>query len=417
MDHRIAALNTATSRRRLRAPLAACLLSCLALLPAVGAGAETIALDRLEHIHGLSVDREQPGRLYLATHSGLFLASPDGTAERIGDTTHDLMSFEILPGAGGFLASGHPPGGGNLGVLRSRDRGHSWEHLSAGADGPVDFHILSASPTDPETIYGLYKGLQMSRDGGRSWSASRPLPNETFDVAVSALDPGRLYAAARGGLFRSVDGGAGWGPVFRDQERPATLVHVATDGSVYAFVYGAGLVVSSPDEERWELRADSFADRYLLHLDDDPGNPGVMHALADTGAILSSRDGGRSWVSYAGHRRDTAERIASAASLYGQLCQSCHGENGVGERPEAPGANDEYGFVAPALDDSAHAWHHSDADLAQTILTGSPRNPRMLSFEGLLTPDDARDLVAYVKSLWSFRSLACQGARHMRCMH
>jgi len=158
MDDPIVAPDAAVNQQPRRAPLAACLLACMALLSAVSARAETVALDRLEHIHGLAVDREQPGRLYLATHSGLFLASTDGSAERVGDTTHDLMSFEALPGAGGFLASGHPPGVGNLGVLRSRDRGRSWEHLSDGADGPVDFHALTVSRADPQTIYGLYKG-------------------------------------------------------------------------------------------------------------------------------------------------------------------------------------------------------------------------------------------------------------------
>jgi mono/diheme cytochrome c family protein len=89
----------------------------------------------------------------------------------------------------------------------------------------------------------------------------------------------------------------------------------------------------------------------------------------------------------------------------------------MGERPDDPGATDEYGFAAPALDDSAHGWHHSDDGLVGTILNGSPRNPRMMPFKELVSEDDARNLVAYIKSLWSFRSLACQGSRHMGCMH
>ncbi|MDP7547930.1 MAG: hypothetical protein QGF20_11605, partial [Alphaproteobacteria bacterium] len=83
-----------------------------------------------------------------------------------------------------------------------------------------------------------------------------------------------------------------------------------------------------------------------------------------------------------------------------------------------PGARDADGLpLAPALDDSAHGWHHPDAQLIATILNGSPRNPRMAPWkEHGLSRDDARSLVAYIKSLWNFRSLACQGSRHMRCM-
>jgi mono/diheme cytochrome c family protein len=89
---------------------------------------------------------------------------------------------------------------------------------------------------------------------------------------------------------------------------------------------------------------------------------------------------------------------------------------GVGENPEDMHAKDEFGFVAPPMDDSAHAWHHADFDLVKTILDGSPRNRRMAPWRESLSRDDAEDLVAYIKSLWNFRSLACQGARHMRCM-
>jgi mono/diheme cytochrome c family protein len=73
--------------------------------------------------------------------------------------------------------------------------------------------------------------------------------------------------------------------------------------------------------------------------------------------------------------------------------------------------------VAPPLDDSGHGWHHADAQLAQTIREGSPRNERMIAWKDLLDGEAVRNVVAYVKSLWSFRSLACQGRRHMRCMH
>ena len=50
------------------------------------------------------------------------------------------------------------------------------------------------------------------------------------------------------------------------------------------------------------------------------------------------------------------------------------------------------------------------------ILNGSSRNERMIAWKETLSRDDAEYLVAYIKSLWSFRSLACQGGRHMACM-
>ena len=237
----------------------------------------------------------------------------------------------------------------------------------------------------------------------------------TAALLLKALDPDQVYAAARGGLYVSKDGGRSWAPATM-QRRPATMVHVADSGQVYAFIYGVGLLAGDEEGRNWELRFDRFADRYLTHMTSDPANPEVLHVVSDTGALVTSRDGGRSWVSYAGHDWESPERIAEAGQLYGRLCQSCHGDKGVGERPGDANARDEYGFVAPALDNSAHGWHHGDDNLVRTILNGSPRNPRMMPFRDLVSEDEARDLVAYIKSLWSFRSLACQGARHMRCM-
>jgi photosystem II stability/assembly factor-like uncharacterized protein len=402
------------------AGISACLtflILCFLALTMTAVRAETISLDRLEHIHGLAVDPERPERLYLATHSGLFLASPDGTAIRIGETQNDLMSFATHPSdANIFYASGHPPGGGNLGVLVSHDRGQKWERLADGASGPVDFHAMDVSRANPHVIYGMYEDLQLSRDGGRTWRVVGALPEDTFDLASSSRDPDKLYAAARGGLFVSEDGGLRWATA-TIQRRPATMVHVLEDGRVYAFVYGVGLMTYDDVDPGWQLRSQRFADRYLIHMAGHPTNPEVLHVVSDTGAILTSGDGGRTWVSYVGHDWESPERLAEASRLYDRLCQSCHGAKGVGERPDDPSAIDEYGFVAPALDDSSHGWHHGDGDLVRTILDGSPRNPRMIPFKELVTEGDARTLVAYIKSLWSFRSLACQGARHMRCMH
>jgi hypothetical protein len=378
--------------------------------------AETVPIDRISHIHGLAVDPERSSQLYLATHDGLFLAAPDGKATRVGSSKDDLMAFAADPGNPDlFYASGHPPGGGNLGILSSGNRGVAWQRLSAGVGGPVDFHAMTVSRADPKVVYGIYKGLQVSRDSGRTWRNAGPVPDKTFGLAGSARDPDTIYAAAMGGLFVSRDGGRNWSPVFM-QQRPTTLVEVSAAGRIYAFVYGVGLMVGEESGSGWKVQSDDFGDRYPVKLAIDPGDPDRIHVVADTGAIVTSKDGGRTWVSYKGHDRGTPEFVAAARKTYEEYCQSCHGENGVGERPKDKHGQDEYGFVAPPLDNSSHGWHHDDGNLAYTILNGSPRNPRMIAFKNLLSEGDAKNTVAYIKSLWNFSSLACQGARHMKCM-
>lgn len=102
--------------------------------------------------------------------------------------------------------------------------------------------------------------------------------------------------------------------------------------------------------------------------------------------------------------------------LYDQYCESCHGANGVGEPPIPASLRLPGYFSAPALDDSQHAWHHSDEALARVILEGSRRTQRMPAWNNVLSAQDALDLVAYMKSLWSARALECQGPKHMSCM-
>ncbi len=99
-------------------------------------------------------------------------------------------------------------------------------------------------------------------------------------------------------------------------------------------------------------------------------------------------------------------------SLYTKNCASCHQQNGVGEMIPWSIRNPEFVPAMP-LNESSHAWHHGDEQLIQTIQNG---NMRMPPFEKLLSASELQDVVAYIKSLWSDRILACQGPRHMSCM-
>src|SRR5215212_8071314 len=89
-------------------------------------------LPRHTHIHGLAVDRQDPSKLLIATHHGLFRAGSDGKAERISEV-QDFMGFNPHPSDPNTLyASGHPSSGGNLGFIASADQGKTWRQISPG---------------------------------------------------------------------------------------------------------------------------------------------------------------------------------------------------------------------------------------------------------------------------------------------
>lgn len=283
-------------------------LLALALVVVVGgrpwAAGETsvAALAGETHFHGIAVDARNAGRVYLATHHGLFIVAPDGGARRISETGDDLMGFTPHPADPDVLyASGHPAGGGNLGFVVSRDGGETWSRLADGVGGPVDFHQMDISKADPQVVYGVYDGLQMSADGGHTWSRVGAAPEGIIDLAASSREVDRIYAATRRGLRVSADGGGDWQPA-HESRRPATMVHVTADGVIHAFVAGTGLVRADEPGLEWTVVGEGPAGGVVVHLAAAAERePRTLYAVTlDPGTraqgLHVSHDGGRTWA-------------------------------------------------------------------------------------------------------------------------
>jgi photosystem II stability/assembly factor-like uncharacterized protein len=160
-----------------------------------------IELGDVAHIHGVAFDTHQPGELLLATHYGLYRSEGEGQARIVSEDASDYMGFTTNPADPNILlASGHPAGGGNLGVIVSEDGGATWSQRSPAASDTVDFHAMTISRADAKTMYGLYGAIQVSQDGGMTWQVSGPSPGRTIDLAASAVDADTLYAGTAAGL-------------------------------------------------------------------------------------------------------------------------------------------------------------------------------------------------------------------------
>lgn len=253
-------------------------------------------LSQKTHFHGIAFDPSNPRQIYLATHHGFHVVNEEGMARQVSEQTDDFMGFTPRPGVADILyASGHPQGGGNMGVMVSTDGGKTWEQRAQGVNGPVDFHQMTASKANPDFLYGAHAGrLQVSRDGGHEWTVQGAAPEGLIALTASAKDADHLYGATQTGLQMSPNGGERW-RLIHPQRRPVSVVETSPGGNLYAFMLGAGLIQSEEGVYDWTVLNNDWGDGYLLHLAVDPNNEERLVAIDQQSRILLSEDGGRNW--------------------------------------------------------------------------------------------------------------------------
>ena len=90
--------------------------------------------------------------------------------------------------------------------------------------------------------------------------------------------------------------------------------------------------------------------------------------------------------------------VMTGQKVYEQNCEECHGMKAIGEDPENPNGSL---VIAPALNGTAHTWHHPPVFLFQKIKNrivnkSSPMPP----FADILSDDEINAVLAYIESLW-----------------
>ena len=115
----------------------------------------------------------------------------------------------------------------------------------------------------------------------------------------------------------------------------------------------------------------------------------------------------------------SAGEIEQGRSLYAQHCAACHGADLEGapdwQRPGPDGR-----LPAPPHDETGHTWHHGDAmlmdytrrggqafldDLGVTFDSGMP------AFGDILSDDEIRAILIFIRSTWPEEIRAFQAAR------
>ena len=144
-------------------------------------------------------------------------------------------------------------------MLKSSDSGFNW-NFSYGYSGPsqlhVDHHALAFHPTNPNYILsGNDGGINISQDGGVSWSQPIELPiTQFYEIGLDVLNPQRFYGGTQ------------------DNNTIRTLT--GSDNDWDRIFGGDGFYVTV-----------------------DPNNPNIIYAESQFGGLGKSIDGGNSFSS------------------------------------------------------------------------------------------------------------------------
>ena len=248
-------------------------------------------------VGSLAVDPRDRG-LWLATNRGLYRVGREGGRPRQVTGTlrttdgSGRISAQLVIGfdeRGAMVASGHPDSQSALppvlGLIRSSDRGRTWESVSE--LGAADFHVLERSRG---SLVGAQYGeaqILVSDDGGRRWR-TRVAPGTILDLAV---DPGRgerWAATTEDGVFASRDAGRTWRPV---DALPHVRLAWAADGTLYRIDPDGRARRSGDGGMTWKAVGTGPVEPQALAVDD----ASALFAATADGRISRSADGGRSW--------------------------------------------------------------------------------------------------------------------------
>lgn len=253
--------------------------------------------ESFSHSHGLAVDATDTDKLYIATHEGLYVLIGEKDLFRVGKKKDDLMGFTAHPTKGGtFFSSGHSALVGNIGFQKTEDGGMTWKKISDGLGGPVDFHALTVSAANPNIVYGSFRGLQRSLDGGNSWEMAKG-EIAPFSLSSDPLRENVVYATTRSGVWVSEDRGDSWKSLSSQLEGGAASFFVLRrDGIALTFSEKLGGLGKSLDGGiTWQRVNESFGGHTVLYIAFSSTMSNIVYALTEQNSVYKSTDAGDTW--------------------------------------------------------------------------------------------------------------------------
>lgn len=251
-------------------------------------GSAAAGLPNTPDYHSLLVAPNDPNRLLLGTHVGLYSSTDGGRSWSFkGLSGQDAMNLaRPRTGNGVIWTAGH-----NV-LARSSDGGATWRDVRPAGLPSLDVHGFAVDPNNPKVVYAAIagEGLYRSTDGARSFAVvSRTVGPAVMALAVTPENH-ILAGDMRQGLLVSSDRGKSWRRTLAEGVMGLALNPL---NPKRAIATASGIFVSRDQGESW---------RQVLPLSEGGGpvawsasNPKIAYVVSFDRTLYKTIDGGSTW--------------------------------------------------------------------------------------------------------------------------
>jgi photosystem II stability/assembly factor-like uncharacterized protein len=263
-------------------------------------------------VRALLIDPADPRRLYVGNEEGVFV-SRDGADswQQFVPAVGGLRVWSVLVRGQRLLAGGSPAS-----IYRSDDGGASWKQGRADLrpDCPrIRHNRVTCLVQDPDNADRLWAGVEIdglheSTDGGASWGpVGEGLTSRDIHGLVAIPGTRRLLATTNSDLNVSDDGGRTWSAANIDRVVPWKYTRAIAQkaGSPEVLFLGTGdgppgsvgaIAVSRDAGRTWQpARMPGHANSTVWNFAVHAADPDLVYASSVSGQVYRSLDGGAAW--------------------------------------------------------------------------------------------------------------------------